>query len=77
MQVGSGRSSRIKPGEFVADEPSLLLRDQAYQILCLLARSRRLATGLPTVWEAFRRRELDADQIRINAAPTCCLAARF
>jgi hypothetical protein len=63
--VGSGRSSRIKPGEFVADELSLLLRDQPYQIRCLLARSRRLATGLPTAWEAFRRGDLDADQIRI------------
>ena len=32
---------------------------------CLLARTRRLATGLPTVWEAFRRGDVDAEQIRV------------
>ena len=53
------------PGEFVADELALLLRDQPYQVRCLIARSRRLATAMPTVWEAFRRGELDAEQIRI------------
>jgi hypothetical protein len=56
---------RPKPGEFVADELSLLLRDQPYQVRCLLARTRRLATGLPTVWEAFRRGDVDAEQIRV------------
>jgi len=63
--IGTGKTRRIRPGEFVADELALLLRDQPYQIRCLLARSRRLATGLPTVWEAFRRGEVDAEQIRI------------
>ena len=43
----------------------LLLRDQPYQVRCLLARTRRLADGLPTVWEAFRRGEVDAEQIRV------------
>ena len=38
---------RPKPGEFVADELSLLLRDQPYQVRCLLARTRRTATGGP------------------------------
>ena len=56
---------RPKPGEFVSDELSLLLRDQPYQVRCLLARTRRLADGLPTVWEAFRRGEVDAEQIRV------------
>ena len=41
------------------------LRDQPYQVRCLLARTRRLATGLPTAWEAFRRGDVDAEQIRI------------
>ena len=63
--VGAGRTRRIRPGEFVADELALLLRDQPYQVRCLIARSRRLARGMPTVWEAFRRGELDAEQIRI------------
>ena len=56
---------RPKPGEFVADELSLLLRDQPYQVRCLLARTRRLVTGLPTVWDAFRCGDVDADQIRV------------
>jgi Domain of unknown function (DUF222) len=56
---------RAKPGEFAADELAVMLRDQPYQVRCLLARSRRLANGLPTVWEAFQRGDLDADQIRV------------
>lgn len=63
--IGSGRSSRARPGEFVADELAIMLRDQPYPVRRLLARTRRLANGLPTVWEAFRRGELDADQIRV------------
>jgi Domain of unknown function (DUF222) len=62
---GLPRIKRAKPGEFVADELAVMLRDQPYQVRCLLPRSRRLATGLPTVWEAFRRGDLDADQIRV------------
>ena len=49
----------------MADELSLLLRDQPYQMRCLLARTRRLATSLPTVWDAFRRGDVDAEQIRV------------
>jgi hypothetical protein len=49
----------------VADELAVMLRDQPYQVRCLLARSRRLANGLPTVWEAFKRGDIDADQIRV------------
>ena len=60
-----GELNRAKPGEFVADELALLLRDQPYQVRCLLARSRRLAADLPTVWEAFQRGDLDAEQIRV------------
>jgi hypothetical protein len=63
--VGSGRRSRAKPGEFAADELALMLRGQPYQVRCLVARARRMATGLPTVWEAFRRGDIDADQIRV------------
>ena len=63
--VGSGRRSRAKPGEFAADELALMLRGQPYQVRCLVARARRMAAGLPTVWEAFRRGELDADQMRV------------
>ena len=62
---GSAKLNRAKPGEFVADELAVMLRDQPYQVRCLLARSRRLAAGLPNVWEAFQRGDLDADQIRM------------
>jgi len=54
-----------KPGEFVADELSLLLRDQPYAVRCLLARTRRLANGLPTVRDAFQCGDVDAEQIRV------------
>jgi hypothetical protein len=62
---GSGRLKRAKPGEFVADELALMLREQPYQVRCLLARSRRMAADLPTVWEAFRRGDVDAEQVRV------------
>ena len=63
--VGSGRRSRAKPGEFAADELALLLRGQPYPVRCLVARARRMAASLPTVWEAFRRGDIDAEQIRV------------
>ena len=62
---GSPRIKRATPGEFVADELAVMLRDQPYQVRCLLARSRRLANGLPTVWEAFQHGNIDGDQIRV------------
>ena len=67
QEIGFGRhgSHRAKPGEFVADEVSLLLREQPYAVRCLIARSRRLAASLPAVWEAFGAGDLDAEQVRI------------
>jgi hypothetical protein len=65
VDSGLARLNRAKPGEFVADELAVMLREQPYQVRCLLARSRRLAADLPTVWEAFQRGELDAEQIRV------------
>jgi Domain of unknown function (DUF222) len=62
---GVSKSGRPKPGEFVADELSMILRDLPYQVRRLLARSHRLAAGLPTVWEAFRLGDLDAEQVRV------------
>lgn len=49
----------------MADELALMLRDQPYPVRCLLARSRRVAGDLPTVWEAFQRGEVDLEQIRV------------
>ena len=42
-----------------------MLRGQPYPVRCLVARARRMATALPTVWEAFRRGEMDAEQMRV------------
>jgi hypothetical protein len=61
----TSKPGRAKPGEFVADELSVMLRDQPYQVRCLLARTRRLIRGLPTVWEAFQRGDVDAEQVRV------------
>jgi hypothetical protein len=56
---------QARPGEFVADEVSLLLRQQPFTVRRLVARSRRLAVDLPTVWQAFRTGEVDAEQVRV------------
>jgi hypothetical protein len=50
---GSGRLKRAKPGEFVADELALMLREQPYSVRCLVARSRRLAADLPLYGRRF------------------------
>jgi hypothetical protein len=60
-----GRLKRLKPGEFVADELAVMLRDQPYHVRCLLARSRRMAADLPTVWEAFQCGDVDAEQVHV------------
>ena len=65
LTSGFSDLNRPKPGEFVADELSLLLRNQPFKVRCLLARTRRLANDLPTVWEAFQRGDVDAEQIRV------------
>jgi hypothetical protein len=44
---------------------SVLVREQPYHVRCLIARARRLAASLPTVWEAFLAGDLDAEQVRI------------
>lgn len=46
------RAGQARPGEFVADEVSLALTMSVWEAQRLLARSRRLRTGLPTVWAA-------------------------
>jgi Domain of unknown function (DUF222) len=62
---GRARAGRARPGEFVADEVSLLLREQPFATRRLVARARRMAAALPTVWQAFRMGDLDAEQIRV------------
>ncbi|MDN5762852.1 MAG: DUF222 domain-containing protein, partial [Microlunatus sp.] len=58
-------SGRVRAGEFVADEVSLMLREQPWSVRCLIARTRRLRTSLPSVWEGFVRGEVDAEQVRV------------
>ncbi len=62
-ELGSGRWPRI--GEFVADELSVVLREQPFSVQMQLARSRRLASDLPSVWAAYRRGEVDPEQVRV------------
>ncbi len=65
-ESGGGRArGRPRPGEFAADELSLLLREQPHAVRWMLARSRRLAADLPSVWEAFACGDLDAEQVRV------------
>jgi hypothetical protein len=59
------KPGRAKPGEFVADELSLMLREQPYAVRCLIARSRRLSAAMPTVWQAYRDGDLDAEQVGV------------
>ena len=47
------------------DQLALLLREQPFGTRRLLARTRRLRTGLPAVWDAHRAGDLDADQVRV------------
>jgi hypothetical protein len=61
-RTGPGRPTS---GEFATDEVAVVLRQPSWNTRCLLARSRRLAASLPAVWEAFRRGDIDPDQLRI------------
>ncbi len=64
--AGGGRGvRRPRPGEFVADELSVVLREQPWTVRCLLARSRRLESGLPAVWAAFGCGDVDAEQVQV------------
>lgn len=67
--AGSELRGRARPGEFVADEVSLALRMSVWEAQRLLARSRRLRTGLPTVWAAGLAGRLDESRlVRIDRA---------
>jgi len=46
QDVDVARPGRARPGEFVADELSLMLREQPYAVRCLIARSRRLSADM-------------------------------
>lgn len=61
---GGGGSPRVRVGEFVADEVSVVLGVSPWEARCLVARSRRVARSLPEVAAAAVRGELDADRVR-------------
>jgi Domain of unknown function (DUF222) len=56
---------RVRPGEFAADELAPLLRQQPWHVRCLVARTRRVRSALPAVWDAFAAGDLDADQVAV------------
>ena len=56
---------RARVGEFVADELAVMWCDDPWQVRRLLARCSRVRSGLPSVWEAHRGGEVDAEQLRV------------
>ena len=56
---------RARPGEFAADELAVMWCDNPWRVRRLLARCRRVRSGLPSVWQAHHRGEVDADQLQV------------
>jgi hypothetical protein len=56
---------RARPGEFAADELAVMWCDNPWRVRRLLARCARVRTGLPSVWEAHRRGDVDTDQVQV------------
>ena len=56
---------RARPGEFAADELAVVWRESPWAVRGLLARSRRVRSGLPTVWLAHRSGDVDTEQVRV------------
>ena len=63
--VDSRGALRARPGEFAADELAVMWCDNPWRVRRLLARCSRVRTGLPSVWEAHRRGDIDADQLQV------------
>jgi len=59
-----GRPVRFKPGEFAADELSLAARLSVYEVQCLVARTRRIQSRLPSVWDAWCAGDIDGEKVR-------------
>jgi hypothetical protein len=57
--------SRARAGEFAPDELAVMWCDNPWRVRRLLARCARVRSGLPSVWEAHRRGEVDADQLQV------------
>ena len=60
---GRNGPGRPRPGEFACDELAPVLRQQSWHVRCLVARTRRIRSGLPSVWHAFEAGEVDAEQV--------------
>ena len=63
--LDSRGASRARAGEFAPDELAVMWCDNPWRVRRLLARCGRVRSGLPTVWEAHRRGEVDADQLQV------------
>jgi hypothetical protein len=62
--IDSSGRARARPGEFAADEMAVMLLGDPWAVRRLVARSRRVRAGLPTVWAAHLCGEVDSDQVR-------------
>ena len=64
-RTGGAGLVRVRPGEFAADELAVMWCDNPWQVRRLLARCARVRSGLPSVWDAHRRGDVDADQLLV------------
>lgn len=62
--LDSSGQARARPGEFAGDEIAVMVLGDPWSVRRLVARSRRVRSGLPTVWAAHRAGELDTEQVR-------------
>ncbi len=63
--LDSRGAGRARAGEFAPDELAVMWCDNPWRVRRLLARCARVRSGLPNVWEAHRRGEVDADQVQV------------
>ena len=63
--VSGAGAVRARAGEFAADELAVMWCGDPWQVRRLLSRCSRVRSGLPTVWAAHRRGEVDADQLQV------------
>lgn len=56
---------QARPGELAADELAVMWCDNPWRVRRLLARCARVRSGLPSVWEAHGRGEVDAEQLQV------------
>ena len=63
--VDSAGRVRARAGEFAGDELAVMLLGYPWTVRRLAACSRRVRSGLPTVWSAHRAGDIDTEQVRV------------